>query len=515
VTVGAQHQAFGRPGLTKSSLVLCATLVVLCVAAVAPADLNHDAAWYLYMVERWFGGAVMYRDVIDTNPPLILWVSAPPVWVAQVTGWSAPAVFKAYVFAVALLALTAVAAIVRRTWANQQYVLLGMTAFACLPFVKGDFGQREHFAVLITLPYIFHAAARESSWSPPLRSALGVAGGLGFLIKPHFILAWVAVEIAAGRYRSRRVEMISASVAATGYVALVLVVVPEYREVADHVRRVYRGLDSTPAVLLRLREVQLWMAAAALWAAIKWPDEDRLSHVLFAAATGFLIAGLAQLKGWGYHLLPARAFTAIFLAAAAATLIELVPAAATVLRGGRRGLGLVFGAALVLASARYVAEARRPVTPDLVTPLVSILQSSGGPLAVLSMRAIIYPAFPAVNYSSAEWSLRHNGLWFLPGFYGDQDRMRGGPLEPHALTAMSPLERRFFDDIVSDLCARPPQVLLFEEPLPAAPAGRRALDLRAYYSQDPGAARLFGAYETRQSLGAFTVLERVRTGSCD
>jgi hypothetical protein len=135
----------------------------------------------------------------------------------------------------------------------------------------------------------------------------------------------------------------------------------------------------------------------------------------------------------------------------------------------------------------------------------SIAEHGGGTLAVLSMRTIIYPAFPAVNYSGAGWGLRHNSLWFLPGFYADQDRLAGGPLEPHRLEQMSPLERLFFDQVTEDLCSSPPQLLAVEQSGAVAPAGRRALDLLAYYAQNPPANRLLASYRPQGTLGPFTL----------
>ena len=110
-----------------------------------------------------------------------------------------------------------------------------------------------------------------------------------------------------------------------------------------------------------------------------------------------------------------------------------------------------------------------------------------------------------MNYTNAAWGLRHNSLWFLPGFYADQDRRSGGPLQPHSLAGMLPLERMFFDQAVHDLCSAPPRLLAIEEPNAVAPAGRRALDLRAYYGQDARAAALFADYRPVGSLGPFTV----------
>ena len=502
-------------------VLVAGLLTALCALAAGPAYVNHDAAWYLYMVERAREGATLYRDLIDTNPPLIVWASAPPVLVAEATGLSPAAVFKAYVFAIAAAALVVIDWFVRRSWPEHRLLLTTTAVFVALPFVRTDFGQREHFAVLLTLPYVVAAAARPATAATAGRVIIGAAGGLGFAIKPHFVAAWLAVELLVWRREGwsalRRPELAAGLTACACYALAVVASSPEYFGVLDQVRRVYGGLDSPSAVLLRLREVQLWIAAAALLAAIRWPRTARLHSILFAAATGYLLGALLQFKGWGYQLYPARAFTVLFLVAAVVVLLDIVPGVLLVLRGGRRGLTTVLAGAMVVASARYVAEARRPAAPDLVTPLTTAIETHApdGPVTVLSMRTIIYPAFPSVNYTGASWGLRHNALWFLARFYEEQEASGTGPFEPHAPERMAPLERTFFDQVVEDLCRLPPHLLAIERAAPAAPAGRRALDLQAYYSQDAKAKRLLDAYHPAGSVGPFTLLTPARGASCN
>src|SRR5918993_1748018 len=499
-------------GNFRSTAVVVGLLAALCALAAGLSYVNHDASWYLYVVQRAWHGATLYRDLIDTNPPLIVWLSAPPVVLADLAGIPAATMFKVYVFAAAAATLLAVDRIVRRTWPAHRFLLTTAAAFVTLPFVRTDFGQREHFSVLLTLPYVVAAAARSHCFSTVARVVIGVAAGLGFAIKPHFFAAWFGVELLAWRREGwpalRRAEFIAAAAACACYAIAATVATPEYFGVLDQVRRVYGGLDSPSAVLLRLPEVQLWIVAAALLVAIRWPAAARLHSTLFAASTGYLIAAVAQFKGWGYQLYPARAFTVLFLVAAVAVLLDILPGALSILRGGRRGLATVFAGAMLVASIRYVAEARRPVSPDLVTPLIAAIRTHApdGPLTVLSMRTIIYPAFPSVSYTGASWGLRHNALWFLPRFYEDQDASGTGALQPHAPERMPTLERSFFDQIVEDLCRFPPRLLAIERAAPAAPAGRRALDLRAYYSQDSRAKRLFDSYHPVGAVGPFTLL---------
>jgi hypothetical protein len=130
------------------------------------------------------------------------------------------------------------------------------------------------------------------------------------------------------------------------------------------------------------------------------------------------------------------------------------------------------------------------------------------------MRTIVYPAFPAVSYTSARWPMRHNSLWFLPGLYEKEMQSPDAANLYRAPAAMGPLERRFYEDVIGDLCADPPALLLIEPAQPRAPSGRRALDLSAYYGQDARYRKLWQGYEQLNTIGPFTVYLRTANSSC-
>jgi len=505
-------------GAASATAALSMVLAVLAAVALSGAYVNHDAAWYLYMSGRWLDGATLYRDVVDTNPPLIVWLSTPPVAVARALGTPAPALFKVWVFMVALAALAVCWRSIRRQSQSLAFATTAGLVFLCLLYPKGDFGQREHVAVLLALPYVVTTADRAASRSRAAAVAIGIAGGLGFAIKPHFVLAWVAVEAAAlfwFRLGFRRPQLIAAAVTIVTYAALVLTLTPAYLHVLQQVREVYGGLDSE-ASLLRVPAVQVWTASAMAVAAIRWRSGDRTPILLFAAATGFLAAALLQFKGWTYQMYPARVFLAAFAISGVATLLEIAPHIAASVRGGMRTLGLAFSAGLVIWTARDVVQVRHPDAADLVSPLIAQIEheAPAGPLAVLSMRTLIYPAFPAVNYTGAAWSLRQNSMWFLPGLYAEQDS-HGPPFRPHAPDAMSATEREFFLQVENDLCSKPPALLLVEDPLALPPRGRRGIDFLAYYGQSERLARLFAHYAPDGRVGPLTSLRATGEPTCD
>jgi len=488
-----------------AEVLLWAALAALSLAAVGPAYVNHDAAWYLYMVDRWIHGAHLYRDVIDTNPPLIIWLSTPPALVA-LAGWSPLTAFKIYLFTIAAATAIASRRIVSCSEPQRGAIVGATVLFLCLPFVKEDFGQREHFAVLLTLPYMLMAAG-SAVFSRRGQVLTGIAGGLGFAIKPHFLVAWIAIEVCAIAYegwpRARRAQPLAAAATFAAYGIAVALFLPVYFHVAAQVREVYGGLNAPAAALIRLREVQIWVVAAALAAAIRWRREDRLPLVLFAAATGFLLAALLQLKGWNYHLYPARVGLALFFLTAAVVVIERAPELGALLRGGSRGLAVIFTAGLVISAGRYVLEARHPSSPDLVTPLIQAIRTKApaGPVAVLSARTFVYPAFPAINYTGARWALRQNSLLFMEGLFASPSNA-------------SPIEQSLVDELVDDLCRTPPRLLLVDAPDVTTRSPRPVFDVLARLRSVPRLSPVLDAYAADGRIGGFLVLTATQDAAC-
>jgi hypothetical protein len=501
---------------------------ILAAAAVIVRPTNHDTAWYLHMVETMLEGGRAYVDVVDTNPPLIVLLTVPPVWIARLVGAAPAAAFAVYVFCLGALSAAASAFLVARVWPQlgkvSRSVLTGAVVFLALAFPKSDFGQREHLAVLATLPYVLAAALHglgrsTSTW---IGIAVGAGGAIGFALKPHFLLAWVAIEATLSWQRGTvrtlwRPEGAAALAVFLAYGLVVFIGFPQYLDVASRVWAVYGGLDSPLSRLVGLREVQAGVVAVALVLLLRLPrDLAGPLGMLGAGAGGFLTASLVQLKGWGYQMLPAQVYLALLFLVALLSLCHAAPGLLGLLRGGLRGIAAAITLALAGTTARYVYEARQPPANDLVTPLAALVRAHAptGPLAALAMRTLVYPVFPLVNDTGARWSLRHHSLWFLPAFYTRELAGPPGEFPPHRLDAMPSLERVFYEEILTDLCRVPPRLLLIETAAPYAPAGRRSLDLVTYYSQDDRFLRLFANYRQIALVAPFMVFKADPPPSC-
>ena len=74
-----------RSGIDQDILILA--IVSLVAAAFYPQfSLTHDASWYLVATDRFLGGARLYTDLLEINPPLAFYLTVPPVAAARTFG---------------------------------------------------------------------------------------------------------------------------------------------------------------------------------------------------------------------------------------------------------------------------------------------------------------------------------------------------------------------------------------------------------------------------------------------
>jgi hypothetical protein len=83
----APKTAFGRwlaqldrVNLWSWALLLTVLTLVLITDLRSPE--KDDVAWLLYVARKWLAGQRLYDDLVEVNPPLIVWMYAAPAWIA-------------------------------------------------------------------------------------------------------------------------------------------------------------------------------------------------------------------------------------------------------------------------------------------------------------------------------------------------------------------------------------------------------------------------------------------------
>jgi hypothetical protein len=481
----------GRPGLLLAALLLGEFAFYL------TTTLHHDVSWYLVATARMMDGARLYQDIIEVNPPLAFYLTVPPLAVARLTGVTPEAAFIGYVFVLVAASLLLVHRLlsIQPVTAVYRWLMIFAAAGALTIAPVDVFGQREHLMLILALPYLFLFAARLSARSCDRRLALviGILAGIGFALKPYFLLAPAALELNLVLHRRSllamsRVETWSVAIVTALYVIFVAAVHPQYVDfIAPSAMLVYDAYSSS------LRSVVMQPIAFVIGAIVALhvvaragAATDRAIDAFGAATIGFLAAYVIQSKGWHYQLLPAAAAAWLTAAAMAAQWTSETRAVAA--RRRRLVSSIASGtlavlALLLTANGAYHNRVEEALLPDVekYAPHETIYAFTGS----------ITVGFPLVNAADVRWASRFPAQWLLPGALR---RLAGAePLPPDTARRLREIERYVVDAVIEDLERTPPDLVIVEKSDPYF--ANLDFDFLEYFARD----RRFAAFWRSQS----------------
>jgi hypothetical protein len=402
-------------------LLLCVLSVVLFLSLRSP--LKDDIAWLLYVARRWMAGRELYIDVVEVNPPLIIWISAVPLEIARLLNVESQFVVMPMFIAVVLSCAWWSAILLRARGGIFAQILpvfatIG-TALLILP--ASDLGQREHLLVAACLPYLVLFARSLDGKPAPWVSLLGagVLAGLGCALKPRYAGVFVVLEcLALSRgLRPWRVMPMAAGAALLGYASLVAIVCPAYLQRAVPMALALYGATDASFLSL-LSDCAILLVGEAVAIALLWlrrrslfDYELMLTLVVFAATA--TVVCFVDGKNWYYHRLPATVTTVLALLLwIVSELMQrrwqirwplLVACLAVTL----------FGGFSVRQMEPEAVEAVEP-TQTAVDRLVRILRDEHARTYVAFSEWIAL-GFPVVNETDVVWASRFDSMWALKG----------------------------------------------------------------------------------------------------
>ena len=310
--------------------------IVMVFAAIAirlsvPIDANID--WLMTNCRRFLAGAHLYKDIVETNPPMAIFIYLPAAVVERFTGWPAEGVYTVMVLAAAITSALVFCRLVRplvpdpRTWR----VLEAAVLFALVVAPLSAFGEREHAALILTLPILGLAARRAAGLhvAVPVLVMTGLAAGIAPMIKPHFALGIVAAYLFMAIRRRNLLllaapEAVLAAAAVAVYAGLVAHFIPAYgHEVMPLLFDLYQPLGLPLAERLLSFKTLAWTASViCLGAGIRGRLFEPVTGTLVAASAGFLLVLILQGRDWPYHAYSAVAL--MFMAVPPAILPALL-----------------------------------------------------------------------------------------------------------------------------------------------------------------------------------------------
>ena len=517
-----------RDAILSQRLAVPAMLALLAIAVAYRFSrlISHDVGWMLTSANQLLDGAGrLYRDIFfEVNPPLALFLKIPAVTFARATDLFEVNVFIVYVFllsAGSILLAGHLLSAARGSDALARRLLL-LAVFLSVLFLPGpEFGQREHFLIIFTLPYLVLIALHVLGQRPRRWAAIlcGVFAALGFALKPHFLIVPVALELYALLHTRRissllRAETIAMAVTGVGYAVLVVIFTPEYLTgVLPLVMEFYNDAVSNPlgVVLFRLESFLVLLAVGLQAGYRRHQDQPAFGDVFAIASVCLYAVYLSQMKGWHYHALPCLAATVCTFSVVLAGLINShIENEAQTENDLPKGIITAFLCGLVLLIA--ATKVHRPGTLSFFAQWMMPIVEEHAPEGMLyALSTNVWTAFPAVNYSEASWGSRYSMLWLLPGVVRRQAEAQS--LDSEARSRLTEVEEALRETIIEDLLKNRPDLIVLDDRKTKAYFGDLEFDYVGYLSSDPRFRALWSGYEQVDNLGPFLIYRRSGPGT--
>ena len=464
----AKLEALG--GRDVNRVVLIAVAAGLNLALQWRSLINPDVAFLAWTARQVMGPAVFGVDIWEINPPLSFMLYSPAAFLSPVLGFD----LALKLWITALLALS-IACLWHTAERRLRMAVAAMLALFVTFALPGGFGQREALALMLCAPYAAGSSPRRG-WAV----LSGVMAGVGFAIKPYFLIPLILIFATR-----RRLRWEEGAIAATGLVyaaTLLLFFQPYLFGFLPYAIPSYAAVHAT-------QEDTLWLAAliglSVLPLGLAGAPQPAARGYLMAAA-GFLIAALIQNKGFAYHFIApwgfmtlfqvARMFNPQLFTAVLASLFLAVNAA-------------VFG----FASADWYRDQR--ADRETVTALLQEIDRSS---SFLVLNFSSFPAFPAALYTKSEYV----GKSFWPIYLAPVLRMDLGEMTGDMQKSM----RLALDQALSEL-ARKPGIVIVPVNTHAA-RGQTPRDVLSLLSRSPDYDVFWKNYVLEKTIGHYQIYRR-------
>jgi hypothetical protein len=497
--------------------------------ALLPA-LGHDQMWCLYVARRMLNGTTLYGPhLLESNPPLIMWMLLLPSSAARILHLSESFVFKFFVLATATAVALASLHLLRRLQPAPTKARIWALAFAfvCVFGVlpARDFGQRDHLLALLFLPYVLAAALDAEAWLHPFplslwsRTAIGVVAGIGLSLKPHHLLAVAAIEAVLLLKRRGtlsvffRPELLALITTCAAYLATIRLLTPRYlTNILPILRDTYWAIGHLTFPQLIGQSVQLHILAAialTLPFATGWRKIPALTALLLAAGLASTVAYYVQGTGWYYQQIPALSFFSFALCLELLDLAESrrlsLPAWAPMAASALTILAVVLTAT---ASGYTLAHPFQFPSGLSDVPDPSFFRDlpAGTPIAILT--TVVDDSVPPVFTHHLLWAQRENNLWTLPAILRNQSPSAPGDprrrIPPQRLAELNQMQHAW---MVEDFNYWHPKLILVERCQDPAVSCQiledRHDNLLAWFQRDPNFRDAFSRYHYLRSSGPY------------
>lgn len=491
--------------LAACPLAVALAVTVLITTVRLTSTVDSDVAWQLWIGQRMLAGADLYRDIIETNPPLWFWMAVPVDRIAALLHVRVECALVVAVGAATGLSLFATNRLISHIKAERRAPLLAYAALALAAMPWAHVGQREQLALIGTLPYVALIASRREGRpvSLILAGLVGIGTAIGFALKHYFLIIPALLEVwllagLAKRWRPLRPETIAMVGVGGVYSAALALLEPDFMtKIVPLIRLAYGsfGAPSLKYLFGPFAITGLMLLAFALAQSRQLTDKKApLASALLIAAVGFALVYFVQFKGWSYHAIPLIGCASL---AIAALLAERDKWASS--------LRIFAPALLTLPLAVSANEQMHPAlpSPDVLNAVEGL--KPGDPVGFITTETAI--PWSVTLQGQYRYASRYNGFWMMQAIVSNE--RRGSPD-----ARLVELGRQIVSETVQDFECTPPMRIIVFRPRP----GETSFDILPFFLREPRFAELLSHYRirSRTSLETWEIASPLRppTGPC-
>lgn len=286
--------------------------------------LSPDVGYLLHASQQIIQGGHYGPDIFETNPPLILYLYLPAWGLVKWLNISIILSIRLYILSLGLISLALSWVLLKKIILARDSVLLFFLYYTLLLLTlflpAFELGQREHILFIVMMPYVFSTVAllENKVVQPSMRIVISIMAGLGFALKPFFLIPFCLIEgyVFLKTKRLFRIESIVILIVIIGYLISILVLQPDYIKVVLPLvfQFYFPGAKQSWDVIFS--NYLVWFCLMSSVAYVFFLKQDHypiLSTVIWLALIGMILAFLVPQMAWFYHILPAASLAIILL----------------------------------------------------------------------------------------------------------------------------------------------------------------------------------------------------------
>lgn len=504
--------------------IIIAIILLSSIAIQSNLFLNSDISWLLDIVHRWFQGGNYQQNFFENNPPMILYLYAFPEWISEKMNFNHIIVIRVFTYLLSILSLALSCKIVNKIFKDNDGLtktsfLIGLTfCYWLLPVY--EFGQREHWMIMLVMPYLLLAVLRckgEAVFSK-FSVLIGVLAGIGFALKPHFLLTFVFIEIyliiktqkLSTWFRSEAVIVVFIVLA---YLTSIFLFMPKYiTAVLPYVWNFYLNTVKESFFELVVNSIGItWLAAVIFYFVLrkKIIDSD-VYAIMVIANIGFMLVYLLQGRSWYYHAIPMFTISILLLLLFCARCIQKInslPSAS--FKYYWINLYLIISI-IVLFPLFFIYRLttfnvnKKNSQQSYINQLIQFVKNYPVKGSIYFFSASVVPSSTVVDYARVTSASRFPSFWMLPGII----KIQHSKLNDNKLKMIDDANYFITQAVVEDFERNSPQLVFVDSLKYPSNFGTYPFDFIKYFSQDPKFKRIWSNYRYLEHINIYSVYRK-------